>query len=166
MISVQLAPHLRLRGAARDCRRHGDWPPSQQSANSLLYGTIMAVVCDYPWQRFSLRTMFLAFTVVAVWLFWNVRIVQNREELWNSLKAQGEVETESVFRKGGPNRWIPYPPSSSHGPRVGLSFIRQALGDKLRDFIVYSGADPALVHATFPEAVIVLPARTESKLPK
>jgi hypothetical protein len=39
------------------------------------------------WLRFSLRTMFVAFTVVAVWLGWNVYIVRQRKAFISSLPA-------------------------------------------------------------------------------
>jgi hypothetical protein len=107
--------------------------------------------------RFSMRTMIVAFTVIAVWLCWNVRVVQQRKELWASLTSQGLVETHIVARTSGVMRWVSYPPSS-RGILPDLSLIRQVLGDELRPSIVYSGSDPELVHSVFPEAVIMLPA--------
>ena len=37
------------------------------------------------WFRFSLRTMFVAHTVVAVWLGWNGHVVQQRREMRKTL---------------------------------------------------------------------------------
>jgi hypothetical protein len=39
------------------------------------------------WFRFSLRTFLVAFTAVAVWLGWNVHLVQRRKDFIASLQA-------------------------------------------------------------------------------
>ena len=118
------------------------------------------------WFRFSLRTMFVAFTVVPVWLGWNVYTVRQR----NSALATEPTLTE----------WYPQPPNSSNshefsfhdGPDylhydvrldptapLEVSLLRKWLGDRPVWRIEYTpGTQPPEMQRLFPEAIIAVPS--------
>ena len=74
------------------------------------------------WLRFSLRTMFVAFTVVAIWLGWNVQIMQQRRAALTEAEDNGyEVWTAEIE---------PETDMSAHHNPPTISMLRRMLGDE------------------------------------
>lgn len=116
--------------------------------------------------RFNLRIFLLAFSGVAIWLGWNVFVVEHRQHLIRDLGKKIHAQRLDV-RYGVPADgdgmvgWI----RDYHGLPLGavyakptspwqLSWIRRKLGDK--PFLFVSFYDPELIPTVrrwFPEAV-------------
>jgi hypothetical protein len=76
------------------------------------------------WFRFSLRTMFLVCTVVAVWLGWNVHLVRQRRAFIENLPER------SVFRiRANVFREMPVPPPQSVRDALERQFFEWAIDD-------------------------------------
>jgi len=94
------------------------------------------------WLRFSLRTMFVAFTVIAVWLGWTSRLVHERRAV---LKDHSRFWPTFVDTGAG-----------SGGPTPTITWVRQIMGDRAVQEIWVSrrATDDDLQLATrlFPEA--------------
>jgi hypothetical protein len=109
----------------------------------------MAIQSRRRWFQFGLRTMFLAVTVLAVWLGWELKFVRERQA-WVHLKQQRFtfIETESEWQG-------PRPASAS------IPFWRRLLGDEavivihLRSDTVQDKAEWEQAKRLFPEAQIV-----------
>jgi hypothetical protein len=56
------------------------------------------------WLRFSLRTMLGAFTVVTVWLGWNVWLIRERRNALSELGSQFEFATADEWRSAEDDR--------------------------------------------------------------
>lgn len=125
--------------------------------------------------RFSLRTLLVAFTAVAVWLGLNVRLVQRRRDFIASLPAPasarkywGEVsaaekpflmadDISAVFRL--PHLGYDTVPYTVHEPTASgeLSWIRRQLGDQSYCQITYyPGPSAEAARQLFPEARIMV----------
>jgi hypothetical protein len=116
--------------------------------------------------RFNLRTMFVAFTVVAVWLGWNLRIVREREATLRLLReadfayselqdtprgAQLEVARQRELTQLRRRPYDEFPPTAS--PQ--LSMLRRWLGDRPVRLIIYQpGTGLVDVQSLFPEAMV------------
>jgi hypothetical protein len=146
----------------------------------------MVVAVKRRWFRFRLRTMLVAFTVVAVWLGWNVWLVSARKAFVENLPdrtvalARREVPSmrphvhEALSRQyfdsaiDAAFRWPskdPYDPRSrrlpyaTHRPSTAgeLSWLRRMLGDKPYLIIAcFPGAAAERALKLFPEATIVI----------
>lgn len=66
-----------------------------------MYGSLKARL---RWRRFSLRSMFVALTLIGCWLGWNVPQIRERRQLLDSLRAR-----EAVIREGDPLVGRPLP---------------------------------------------------------
>jgi hypothetical protein len=112
------------------------------------------------WPRFSLRMMFVAFTVVAVWLGWNVHVVQQRKAKLAELQADNfrvvvltRAEHEALY--------------NTNAPMPQISYLRQLLGDEpvyWIKFVSLWGVSDAEFNATadlFPEARVMGMFRAE-----
>jgi len=137
-------------------------------------GTAMADRPKRRWLRFSLRTMLVMFTVVAVWLGWNARLVHQRQKLLHSLPAQHiasdfvsdkerlwptretEYFTDDALTRRDPAmraRHRRYEPTAPYR----LSRVRKWLGDELRIFIAYHpGPNLERTRHLFPEAIVYI----------
>ena len=104
--------------------------------------------------RYSLRALFVAVTLLALWLGWEVHIVQMRKDSWTRiLAAGGEITWEDLFEDEHPDPgpWIPRVP-----------WYRRLLGDRAARTILIVPSDPsnhdqtnaelAAVKSGFPEA--------------
>ena len=130
--------------------------------------------------RFTLRAVFVAFTVICVWLGWNVNLVQRRARLrqqerferanhldWpigfiNDYAEPPPRRVPTKERTRNFARWTNYnyhanlkalatPPTAS----TEISRLRKWLGDEPVDLIiVYEKGDPDLVRSLFPEAYV------------
>src|SRR5438067_334372 len=90
-----------------------------------------------PAWRFSLRTLFLAVTILASWLGWQVDIIHQRKEF------------RSRILWSGPGNASFYPPRS-------IPIYRQWLGDELVERLdVSSTAESELAARLFPEATMI-----------
>lgn len=93
------------------------------------------------WFRFSLRTLFVVITLIAVCLGWQASIVCERQALLAEGKARG--------------LWSPDYGHDSHGWLNGLS-VRRMMGDKpVPFFIVWDNIEPydySTLISAFPEA--------------
>jgi hypothetical protein len=105
------------------------------------------------WLRFSIRTMFVAFTVVAMWLGWNVHAVRQRQAKLAELQADifrvvvsTRAEHDALY------------PNISNEPMLQVSIVRRLLGDEpvyWINFLPLWGVSDAEFDATadlFPEA--------------
>src|SRR5262245_40780517 len=127
----------------------------------------MVAIPDRRRFRFSLRTMFVALTVVAVWLGWNVSLVRQRRELLAELQAgecftipgpvsvaAGQLTDRDPINKNPhpysiPQFWTDdayataavghYAAFSRYEPSAGssVSMLRRWLGDEHRIVIAY-----------------------------
>jgi hypothetical protein len=103
------------------------------------------------WFRFSLRTMFVAFTLVAVWLGWNVHIVRQRKAKLAELEA-------SPFRVVVTTRANYEALYNTNEPMPQVSYLRRLMGDQpvyWIKFVALWGVSDAEFNATaalFPEA--------------
>jgi hypothetical protein len=101
-----------------------------------------------PKLRFSLRLMFLAMTVLAAWLAWDMSIIRHRRALLATLDISYavtpavELSSQLAYR--------------TFAAQVGS--VRRLLGDEAIQFIFYpQNAEPEFVstlQAAFPEATI------------
>ncbi len=139
--------------------------------------------------RFRLRTLLLAITAVAVWLGWNVHIVQRRNELrrtgadhgahfvsyWEgaatapkadkdrtapTVMAYFDAQRKTSQSFGGSSVSIESPTASAD-----LPLIRRWLGDEPVVWIVLT--DPTQLptyHASFPEAFIAVDPQAEGAI--
>ena len=125
------------------------------------------------WLRFSLRTMFVAFTVVALWLGWNVYAVRERKAALESLGLPYglnyfDMDLEEPARTVLAIYWASEAGDAIYGLRYkqiaptsssNLPALRQWLGDKPVAHILYTpGIDPERLSRLFPEAIIMVPA--------
>ncbi len=80
---------------------------------------------------FSLRSMFIVVTAVAVCLGWNVRVVQHRKTLWKQITAEREHRAEVLTPFG--SHYFYKQDYVQHAPKdvSSLSFIRRFFGDEL-----------------------------------
>ena len=120
------------------------------------------------WFRFSLRTMLVACTAVAVWFGWNAHLVRQRKIALETMRSQKGKELLVVSGAAfiyapdgsGPlalNRYDPTTPFE-------VSLIRQWLGDSPRRFIVGKAGCGQELRRLFPESTIFLP-EPESREP-
>ena len=65
--------------------------PWGESVKTLFQGATMAAQPKRRRFRFSLRTMFVAFTVVAIWLGWNLHKVQQRNAALGSIAGKHRI---------------------------------------------------------------------------
>jgi hypothetical protein len=107
----------------------------------------MAATPRRRWLRFSLRTMFVAFTVIAVWLGWNVHLVQQRTAFIESLPAPCRVRLGRAFTNWGDGR-----PMSAKDVE-GLTAIVMTMDAKgvfkVRGPVKNRSADGLVPHAIF-----------------
>jgi hypothetical protein len=128
---------------------------------SLFYGVDMADATKRRGLRFRLRTVFAAFTVVAVWLGWNVHLVQQRKAALETMVSRRGKEIRLVG--GGTGIYAPDgtgPLSlSRHEPTAPfkVSAVRRLLGDTPRRYIVGKAGCGAELFRLFPEATIFQP---------
>ena len=117
--------------------------------------------------------MFVAFTVVAVWLGWNANLIRQRKEFiqsMNLMPGNNYVRTKID--------WTNLPPilteDGLHSFGVGVahkhriyaatapctvSMLRQWLGDEPISLLTYRpGPEPERIARLFPEATIAVPA--------
>lgn len=148
----------------------------------LWYDAPMDFVPKRRWFRFSLRLMFVLWTVVAIWLGWEARIVGKRRAFLASLKDPTLITTghfpttPNSFRYrggtvfgtlGGTSASIKHGFAGpreerliSFSPRASgeLSRRRLWLGDKSYQTIIYHDGPPASeARKLFPEAFILVP---------
>lgn len=155
-------------------------------------GGYLADACKRRRFHFKLRTMFAAFTVVAMWLGWNVWIVEQRRSIIESFQltrrgyaTEYAVDGAGQFRGPGGSilfTWVPGNPNVTlrslqfmvGEPNVAAptesrpSGIRRWLGDRCYASIgLYSKADVEEIRALFPEAIVVtLPKEERTSLVK
>jgi hypothetical protein len=132
-----------------------------------------------PWFRFNLKAMFVVFTLVAIWLGWNVSIVQQRKHLraliddrpasGGTMAVITAAEGNAAAPKAVKDQIAPHVieafqirnrGGTTIGPRSGgdLSLLRRWLGDELV-FIILLDDELDIreeVESTFPEAMIVI----------
>jgi hypothetical protein len=122
-----------------------------------------------PWRmRFSLRTFLLAFSAVAVWLGWNVFLVDHRKQVLSDLGKKVyvqplnegyEIPTDGKGMVELTRAWNGLPMGAVYAEPTSpqqLSWIRRRLGDK--PYLYLSVYDPELIPTIrrwFPEAVCV-----------
>ena len=131
----------------------------------------MAEVRRQRWLRFSLRTMFVACTVVAVWLGWNVYQVRQRQAMLARLGPEFSIAhrrptllngfvAESFVGRYVKGNFVPgfYDQYNPTAP-FHVSTLRRWLGDTPNWLIAYRpGPDLERVQRLFPESIIVVPA--------
>src|SRR5262245_11385059 len=109
------------------------------------------------WFRFSLRSLFVAVTVLCCWLAWEVNIVRQRQAVLKTLRADPiyTVTTADEWARRYPTGLIDEPPT-----RIGL--IRRWLGDEAIQDIGYrthyrelSKTELADIARAFPEAKLL-----------
>lgn len=122
--------------------------------------------------RFSLRALFVSFTIVAVWLGWNANIVHQRKAflalleqgdcftLANAQWEQGTVSYSFSMTDVYAAQAVGHPTRYSHhrrSARFTMPTLRRWMGDELRWLIAYRpGPDISEVKRLFPEAQILL----------
>jgi hypothetical protein len=138
---------------------------------------MMAVQLKRRWFRFSLRAMLAVFTVVSLWLGWNVHVVRERDRLLAALvgprvvlefgakntQAQMSVYATDDIRKSlyGAFGNRPYEQRSPTTP-CRISVLRRWLGDRPYYLIAYCpspGPDVVKMHQAFPESIIAADTR-------
>jgi hypothetical protein len=101
------------------------------------------------WFQFSLATMFVVVTVLAVWLGWEVKLVRDRSDF---LVWCHEGNVAAGLERG----WTAYP--SRNVPAPAIPFWRRWLGDESVHAITLppgsSAADYERATVLFPEAAI------------
>ena len=125
------------------------------------------------WFQFSLGTMFLVVTVLALWLAWEPNIVRERqvaltwirdyqigylllEEDWQTPENRTLIEN---LKTACPERVAPT-------TRLRVPYIREVLGDKIIVAIgLKSKGDLSRIQSLFPEASILVPADNTSGSP-
>ena len=118
------------------------------------------------WLRFNLRTFLLAFSAVAIWLGWNVFVVEHRERVLSDLGKQVDAKFLGDYvpadGKGMvklTREWNGLPIGAVYAEPTSsqrLSWIRRRLGDK--PYLYLAVYDPELIPTIrrwFPEAVCV-----------
>ena len=124
----------------------------------------MRLVPKRRWFRFSLRMLFAAVTVLAIWLGWQVRWIHQRDEFQAWLKSQEEfaaAHEHEFVQSTGEHFSIPKP---SRGHWLLWIFGKDEVKTLALTFVVDDLAelpprrDEALVKAAelFPEAAIVV----------
>ncbi len=106
----------------------------------------MTPIAPRRWFQFGLRTMFLAVTVFAVWLGWELTVVRERQ----TLRRFVEMDDGMVMARN------PVDPNSV----CAIPWWRTMLGDESAALIVLGrskGFDEAKIRAAFPEVELVLP---------
>jgi hypothetical protein len=104
--------------------------------------------------RFTLRTMFLATTVLGIWLGWQLNLIRQRQAILKDLLATKSIQVVSAAE------WLArYSPGMTPPPAASISHIRIWLGDKAIQEIWYTpySASPTpkqmkLLGRLFPEA--------------
>lgn len=120
------------------------------------------------WLRFNLRTFLLAFSIAAIWLGWNLFVVEHRQrvlsDLGKKVDAMQVVESYGIPADGkGMVDWMRtyqhLPMGAVYAeptaPRQ-LPWLRRTLGDK--PYLYLAVYDPELIPTIrrwFPEAVCV-----------
>jgi len=133
------------------------------------------------WLRFSLRSMFVLVTLVAIWLGWNVHVVRQRNDMTTWLSASGRgraivVSEEKFVRMRSSSEALSRMRAtllSNDGsdvfeadPGKLPSRLRRWLGDKLYiSIVIYDKDDLDQVRRTFPEARVRLIERNRFFLP-
>ena len=121
------------------------------------------------WFRFSLRTLFVAVTVLCVWLGWNANTVQKRKTLLREIKycarsadrsiGEDELGYAGLETTEASPKWQPFFKSGDY-EHVRVSAIRRLLGDEscLSLHLPQSLDRNAIERAekAFPEAVLVM----------
>jgi hypothetical protein len=88
--------------------------------------------------RFSLRTVFLAMTVLALWLGWNLNAVHQRQTLLKKLVANRSIQVVSS------DEYIArFPAGIPPLPVASVSIVRRWLGDRAIQQIWYTWYAPA-----------------------
>ena len=120
------------------------------------------------WLRFNLRTFLLAFSAVAIWLGWNVFVVEHRKRVLSDLdkkvyaKSLNEgygIPTDGKGMVELTRSWNGLPMGAVYSEPTRpqqLSWIRRRLGDK--PYLYLAVYDPELIPTIrrwFPEAVCV-----------
>lgn len=105
------------------------------------------------WFRFSLRTLFVAVTLLCVWLGWQFNLVRVRREARQAYELSGLHFTSADAYAAG------YPPGSMPNSPARISPLRRMFGDVAIQEIWYEPNHPAVnedvlrqVRRTFPEA--------------
>jgi hypothetical protein len=132
------------------------------------------------WLRFRLRTLFVAVTIIALWLGWNVWTIKQRRGMAESLRRtrrgySSEYAADGTGQFRGPGgstvfTWADGKPSvtisslqfmfgESHvfSPRASdISLIRRWLGDdRYASIVLYDDAGVEDVRRHFPEAIVL-----------
>jgi hypothetical protein len=101
--------------------------------------------------RFGLRTLFVMVTLLACWLGWELKFVQERRAMLGSLLASGNGYTTcSQLVASSDEHGFAYNPAT-------IPFWRRWLGDEAVESIIVPDAQEPLSKALtlFPEAIIV-----------
>jgi hypothetical protein len=73
------------------------------------------------WFQFSIGTMLLLVTLIAVWLAWQVRIVRERQAMRVAIKEHRSIVTTL-------KDWQPVPGATA--PKISVPFWRKWMGDE------------------------------------
>jgi len=108
------------------------------------------------WLRYSLRTAFIAVTLLAVWLAWNVNVVLQRKAMrrWiDSIGGRAVISGQSAYSSG--ESYHPWLWREADEPRWRLNFWRKLMGDQpIHAVILPPGIERRDVHRVqrlFPE---------------
>ncbi len=125
----------------------------------------MGVAPKRRWFRFSLRTMFVMVTLLAVWLGWQVRWLHRRDKFQSWLKAQEEFAAAHGHEfTTSTAEWFPIPGSPPRGSWLLWMFGREEVKTLTLTFVVDDVAElsprrnEALKRAgeLFPEAATIV----------
>jgi hypothetical protein len=113
------------------------------------------------WFRFSLRTLFVLFTVLAVWLGWNAQHVHERKAILAEITRLQATGTRYLCLETlEDNPQFTFPAGSQDPALVRVPSIRRLFGDETCLYLGVPGPlDPRLVERmelAFPEAQLAL----------